>query len=159
MSRNDVLGVGAASSLLLFSGAWLTGYWDNRVFSWLAILAVIAGASAIAWYGRGKNATYQNIAKAAAINGALIYLFGCLIGMIATRWAHGTWSPELVSYTEGILTKLFNRFPGDFMRTVLHPNFNTMVFGSVLIAIWSALGSSFLPIKEQTKLNSKKPRR
>lgn len=159
MSRNDVLGVGAATSILLFSGAWLTGYWDNRLFAWLAILIVVIGSSALAWYNKNKKATYQDIAKSAALFSVIIYLVGCLIGLVATRWAHGTWSPEIISSTDGILNKLFNRFPGDFMITVLHPNFSTMVFGSLIIAVWSALGSSFLPIKEQPKTNSKKTRK
>lgn len=156
MSRNDVLGVGAASSLILFSGAWLTGYWDNRLVAWLALLGVISGASAIAWFTKSNRSNYQDLAKAAAINGAIIYVVACIFGLIATRWAHGTWSPELYSYTDGILYKLFNRFPGDLMKTILHPNFNTVVFGSVLIAIWSALGSSFLPIKDNSKSKKRK---
>lgn len=157
MKRNDVLWVGAAASILLFSGAWLTGYFENRIFAWIGIFTSIVVASGISWFSRDKNDNYQEIAKRAALFGAAIYLGASILGLVATRWTHGTWSPELTNTTEGVMSKIFSNFPGHYLRNIMHPTFSTVIFGSILISIWAALGSSFLPIPEQK--NSKKGRK
>jgi hypothetical protein len=159
MSRNDVLWVGAAGSVLLFSGAWLTGYWDNRIPAWIALLSTIAISSGVAWYTRDKKTSYQKIATNAGMYGAIIYIGAAVLGLIATRWAHGSWSPELNNATSGVLAELFNRFPADYMKTILRPSLTTLISGAALLAIWSALGSSFLPSPEQKKSVSKKRRK
>lgn len=158
MSRNDVLWVGAAGSVLLFSGAWLTGYWNNRIPAWVALLSTIAISSAVAWYTKDKKTTYQKIATNAGIYGAIIYICASVLGLIATRWTHGTWDPELVKATDGVLAELFSRFPADYMKTILHPSLTTLITGSILISIWSALGSSFLPSLEQKNYKPKNRR-
>lgn len=149
MKRNDVLGVGAVASVLLFSSAWLTAYWNNRLVAWLGVFIVIAVASGIAWFSKKKGDDYSTIAKQSAIYGAIIYLGASVLGLIATRWAHGTWSPELANTTEGIMSKIFSNFPSSYMRNIMHPTFATVLAGVILTSIWSALGSSFLPIQEQ----------
>lgn len=159
MSRNDVLWVGAAGSILLFSGAWLTGYWNNRMPAWVALLSTIAISSAVAWYTKDKKTTYQKIATNAGMYGAMIYICASVLGLVATRWAHGTWDPELTKTTSGILAELFNRFPADYMKTILNPSITTLITGSILISIWSALGSSFLPSPEQKKAKVNKKRK
>lgn len=156
MSRNDVLGVGASSSILLVSSAWLTAYFNNRLFAWLGILAVIALGSGVAWYSKNKGSSYQDIAKYSAVFGGLVYLVACVLGLFVTRWTHGSFSPELINSTEGLLGKLFNQFPGGYVKTIMLPSFVTVIFGTCLMAVWTALGSSFLPTPEQTKSTSKK---
>ena len=156
MTKNDVLGLGAASAILLTCSAWLTGYFDNRLIAWFGLLAVICVSSGVSWYTRNKKATYQDIAKYAASFGGLVYVLSALLGIIVTRWAHGTWSPELIDATSGLLTKLFSQFPGDFMKTILNPTFQTVVSGAVLMAIWSGLGASFLPLPTPKSNSSKK---
>ena len=156
MSKNDVLGVGAAGSVVLASSAWLTGYWGNRLFAWIGLFATVVVASGIAWYSKNKNDTYQEIAKYAALCGTSIYIGASAIGLVATRWSHGNWNPELLNNMDGIITKLFSGFPTSFMKTILHPTFSTLIFGAILMGIWCALGSSFLPLPEQKKSASRK---
>ena len=156
MKRNDVLGVGAAASILLFSSAWLTGYWDNRLVSWVGIFTVITISSGVAWFTREKHSDYKSIAKSSALFSIAVYIGASLLGLIVVRWAHGSWDPELSNTTEGVLSKIFSNFPGSFMRNILHPSLYAMVIGSLLLSIWSALGSSFLPIpQEKTKKGRK----
>lgn len=156
MKKNDVLMVGASSSIILACSAWLTGYFNNRLISWAGLLIIIAIGSGVAWFTKPKNTEYQEIAKYTAVYGAIIYVIATILGLIATRWAHGTWSPELVNTTESMMSKLFNDFPNGFMRTILHPTFPTVISGALLMAVWGALGSSFLPNQETKKSKPKK---
>lgn len=159
MNKNEVLVVGASSSILLTCSAWLTGYYNNRLMAWFGILAVIAIGSGVAWFSKSKSTPYQEIAKYTAVYGAVVYIVAAIFGLISTRWAHGTWSPELINTTESLISKLFNHFPNGFMKTILHPTFSTVVLGSILMGIWTALGSSFLPNQETKKTSSKKGRK
>lgn len=159
MNKNDVLAVGAASAVILVCSAWLTGYMDNRLFGWLGVLAVIGTASGAAWYTRKKSDRYQEIAKQSAVIGATVYVIASILGLVMTRWAHGTWSPELVNMSEGVMTKLFSSFPGSLMKTILHPTFSSIIFGSLLMAVWCALGSSFLPFPDSSNSKVKKGRK
>lgn len=156
MKKNDVLLVGASSSILLVSSAWLTGYFNNRFIAWAGLLLIIAIATGVAWFTKPKNTIYQEIAKYTAVFGAVVYVVATMLGLVATRWAHGTWSPELVNTTESLMSKLFNNFPNGFMKTILHPTFMTVILGAILTGIWAALGSSFLPSQETKKSNTKK---
>lgn len=159
MTKNDVLGLGAVSAIILTCCAWLTGYFDNRLISWLGLFAVISVSSGAAWFTKDKKADYQDIARYSAAFGAVVYVLATLLGLVATRWAHGTWSPELLSTTSGIFTKLFSEFPRYFMVNILHPTFSTVIGGALLMGIWSGLGASFLPLpspKSNTKKKGKK---
>lgn len=159
MKKNDVLVVGASSSLILACSAWLTSYFNNRLVAWIGLFVVISIISGVAWFTKPKNTEYQEIAKYTAVFGGVVYVIATILGLIATRWAHGTWSPELINTTESLMSRLFNNFPNGFMRTILHPTFSTVIFGAILTGIWTALGSSFLPNQESKKSKSKKGRK
>lgn len=159
MSRNDVLGVGSAASLILFSGAWLSGYWNNRLPGWLALFFCISLAGLVGWYSKTKEESFSEIAKNTAIFAVLTYTGAIIIGIIATRWTHGSWSPETTAQFGNAFEQLFTRFPGGFMRSILLPTISSLIIGSLLMAIWSVLGLSLAYSSDDTDSSATKSKK
>lgn len=145
MSRKDVLWVGAAASLLLFSGAWLTGYWNNRLVGWLAVIAAVSIACGFAWFKRNARSTISDDITFAAVFSAAAFVVASLIGLVATKWAHGAWTPEAAAPLESTANQVFGMFPGNLMRSILRPSFATLVIGGALMALIGALAAGLLP--------------
>lgn len=152
MSRKDVLWVGAAATLLLFSGAWLTGYWNNRLVAWLAIIAVVSMACGFAWFKRNARSSVSDDITRAAAFGAAVFVVASLVGLVATKWAHGSWTPETVVPLDSTANQIFGMFPGNLMRSVLLPSFSTVVIGGALMALLSALSAGLLPVSTPVKV-------
>jgi hypothetical protein len=109
--------VGALAGLLMFFGAWLTGYYNHWVWALLTVVAVLA-AFWLALDGDSGEELNARVIKGFSV-GVVTAVIGRILGMLTMAWAFDSWSsPVTVKYSK--ISDLFRiLFNGRFWPSVI----------------------------------------
>jgi hypothetical protein len=120
---------GLYAGLILFSGSWLTAYFNNWLVSFVTML--LFGAALYAAVRVERRALIPDHIKYGATAGLLAGLVARLVGFIATRWAFG--SPMIQPNANyGLISGFFaNTLNGGLTGTVIMVLMSTILGASV----------------------------
>jgi hypothetical protein len=109
--------VGALAGLLMFFGAWLTGYYNHWVWATATVLLVLGSI----WFALDEDAGEElntRVMRGFAI-GAMIAVIARALGLLTMAWAFDSWmSPTVTKYggTSDVFRIMFN---GRFLASIL----------------------------------------
>jgi hypothetical protein len=97
MLQSNYQRVGALAGLLLFLGAWLTGYYNNWVWPFITITAVVV-AFWVALDSEVEEELGTRVTRGLVV-GLLAAVVARLLGLVTMAWAYDNWSsPVTASY-------------------------------------------------------------
>lgn len=130
---------GLYAGLLLFSGAWLTAYYNNWLVSLLTM--VVFGAALYAAVRVERRALIPQHIQYGVTAGLLAGLVARLLGFIATRWVLGS-ATVTPSRNYGLIN--------DFFANLLNGKLGGTLFALVMCMVLGACVAFFEPEKQQT---------
>ena len=133
--------VGALAGLLLFFGAWLTGYYDN----WLLATITVILVSVALWVAVEDEANEELGRRATRgfIAGVIAAVVARVLGLLTMAWAFDSWSsPVKVSYDS--LSDAFRvMFNGNLWATLI------MVLGAGAVGAFIAYAMPYFTAERE----------
>lgn len=109
--------VGALAGLLMFFGAWLTGYYNHWVWALITVTGVLV-AFWLALDGESNEELSTRVVRGFTV-GVVTGLVTRILGMLTMAWAYDSWSSS-TSLKYNSLSDLFRvMFNGRFWPSIL----------------------------------------
>jgi uncharacterized membrane protein YwaF len=110
--------VGALSGVLMFLGAWLTGYYHNWVVATVSVAVVLAAL----WYALDDESTEEigtRTIRGFSV-GVLAALVSRILGMLTMAWTYDSWSNTTLVKYSGLSDVFRIVFNGRFWTSVVY---------------------------------------
>ncbi len=126
--------VGALAGLLLFCGAWLTGFYNNWIWALLTIVGVVAAL----WFALDDTSEEEANTRVVRgfATGLIIGVVARVLGMVAMVWAFDSWT--------GASNAKYSVF-ADYFKVLLNGGFWLSLLAVLLTAVAGAFVAYALP--------------